>query len=100
MGSSADLSGKVILVTGASRGIGHAVSLAAAQAGADVIITGRTIGALEELDDAIKASGAHATIVEHDMSDFAALPRLAAAVQKRWGRLDGPLERMKRSRLI
>ena len=89
MGSSADLSGKVILVTGASRGIGHAVSLSAAQAGADVIITGRTIGALEELDDAIKASGAHATIVEHDMSDFAALPRLAAAIHERWGRLDG-----------
>ena len=41
----------------------------------DVIITGRTVGAREELDDAIKASGAHATIVEHDMSDFAALPR-------------------------
>ena len=89
MGGSADLSGKIILVTGASRGIGHAVSLAAAQAGADVIITGRTIGALEELDDAIKASGAHATIVEHDMSDFAALPRLAAAIHERWGRLDG-----------
>ena len=52
MGSSADLSGKVILVTGASRGIGHAVALAAARAGADIIITGRTIGALEELDDA------------------------------------------------
>ena len=89
MGISADLSAKVVLVTGASRGIGHAVSLAAAEAGADVIITGRTIGALEELDDAIKASGAHATIVEHDMSDFAALPRLAAAIHKRWGRLDG-----------
>ena len=89
MGSSADLSGKVILVTGASRGIGHAVSLSAAQAGADVIITGRTIGALEELDDAIKASGAHATIVEHDMSDFAALPRLATAIHERWRRLDG-----------
>jgi len=89
MVSSADLSGKIILVTGASRGIGHAVSLAAAQAGADVIITGRTIGALEELDDAIKASGAHATIVEHDMSDFAALPRLTAAIHERWGRLDG-----------
>ena len=89
MGSSADLSGKVILVTGASRGIGHAVSLAAAQAGADVIITGRTIGALEELDDAIKPCGVHATIVEHDMSDFAALPRLAAAIHERWGRLDG-----------
>ena len=89
MSSSADLSGKVVLVTGASRGIGHAVSLSAAQAGADVIITGRTIGALEELDDAIKASGAHATIVEHDMSDFVALPRLAAAIHERWGRLDG-----------
>ena len=89
MGISADLSGKVVLVTGASRGIGHAVSLAAAQAGADVIITGRTIGALEELDDAIKACGAHATIVEHDMSDFAALPRLTAAIHERWGRLDG-----------
>ena len=89
MGSSADLSGNVILVTGASRGIGHAVALAAARAGADMIITGRTIGALEELDDAIKASGAHATIVEHDMSDFAALPRLAAAIHERWGRLDG-----------
>ena len=55
MGSSVDLSGKIILVTGASRGIGHAVALAAARAGADLIITGRTIGALEELDDAIKA---------------------------------------------
>ena len=65
MGSSADLSGKVILVTGASRGIGHAVSLSAAQAGADVIITGRTIGALEELDDAIKASGANAVSYTH-----------------------------------
>lgn len=89
MCSSADLSGKVILVTGASRGIGHAVALAAAKAGADMIITGRTIGALEELDDAINASGAHATIVEHDMSDVAALPRLAAAIHGRWGRLDG-----------
>ena len=89
MGSSADLSGKVILVTGASRGIGYAVALAAARAGADMIITGRTIGALEELDDAIKASGAHATIVEHDMRDAAALPRLAVAIHERWGRLDG-----------
>ena len=87
--SSADLSSRVILITGASRGIGYAVSLAVAQAGADVIVTGRTIGALEELDDAIKAIGARATIVEHDMGDFAALPRLAAAINQRWGRLDG-----------
>lgn len=89
MGNSADLTSKIILITGASRGIGRAVSLAAARAGADVIITGRTIGALEELDDEIRASGAHATIVEHNMGDFAALPRLAAVINERWGRLDG-----------
>ena len=80
MSSSVDLSGKVVLVTGASRGIGNAVALAAAVAGAETIITGRTIGALEELDDAIKALGAHAIIVEHDMNDFDAMPRLASAV--------------------
>ena len=39
MSSSVDLSGKIILVTGASRGIGRAVALAAARAGADIIIT-------------------------------------------------------------
>ena len=89
MDSSVDLSGKVILVTGASRGIGYAVALAAARAGADMIITGRTTGALEELDDAIKASGNHATIVEHDMRDAVALPRLAVAIHERWRRLDG-----------
>ena len=89
MDSSVDLSGKVILVTGASRGIGYAVALAAARAGADMIITGRTTGALEELDDEIKASGNQATIVEHDMRDAAALPRLAVAIHERWRRLDG-----------
>ena len=50
-----DLHNKIILITGASRGIGRAVALVAAKAGADLIITGRTIGALEELDDEIKA---------------------------------------------
>ena len=89
MSSSVDLTGRVILVTGASRGLGYAVALAAARAGADIIITGRTLGALEELDDAIKAEGGHATIVEHDLRDMPALPRLAAAIHERWGRLDG-----------
>ncbi len=84
-----DLSGKLVLVTGATRGIGRAVAMAAASAGAELIITGRTIGALEEVDDEIKASGGHATIVEMDMKDTAAIPRLAAAIAERWGRLDG-----------
>jgi NAD(P)-dependent dehydrogenase (short-subunit alcohol dehydrogenase family) len=84
-----DLSGKLVLVTGATRGIGRAVAVAAASAGAELIITGRTVGALEEVDDEIEAGGGHATIVEMDMKDTAAMPRLAAAIAERWGRLDG-----------
>ncbi|MEX0502202.1 SDR family NAD(P)-dependent oxidoreductase [Alphaproteobacteria bacterium LSUCC0719] len=86
---AADLSGKLILVTGATRGIGRAVAVAAAGAGAELIITGRTIGALEEVDDEIKSTGGHATIVELDMKDTPAIPRLAGAIAERWGRLDG-----------
>lgn len=84
-----DLSSKLILVTGATRGIGRAVAIAAAAAGAEIIITGRTIGALEEVDDEIKAAGSSATIVELDIKDTAAIPRLASAIAGRWGRLDG-----------
>ena len=87
--TTADLSGKLILVTGATRGIGRAVAVAAAGAGAELIITGRTIGALEEVDDKIKSIGGHATIVELDMKDTLAIPRLAGAIAERWGRLDG-----------
>ena len=83
-----DLSGKLILVTGATRGIGRAVAVAAAAAGAEIIITGRTIGALEEVDDEIKAAGSTATIVELDMKDTAAIPT-ASAIAGQWGRLDG-----------
>ena len=84
-----DLSGKVILITGASRGIGRSVALGCAQAGAEVIITGRTMGALEELDDEINAVGGSATIVELDQTDTAAMARLGQAIGSRWGRLDG-----------
>lgn len=84
-----DLSGRLVLVTGATRGIGRAVAVAAASAGAELIITGRTIGALEEVDDEIRAAGGMATIVQLDMTDFPAIPRLAAAIASRWQRLDG-----------
>ena len=86
-----DLENRLVLVTGASRGIGRAVALAAAAAGAELIITGRTIGALEEVDDEIKAMNGSATIVELDMADYPAMPRLAAAIAERWGHLDGLL---------
>ena len=83
------LNGRIILITGASRGIGRSAALALAEAGAELIITGRTIGALEELDDEIKAAGSTASIVELDQTDTEAIPRLASAISMRWGRLDG-----------
>jgi len=86
---SHDLSGRLVLVTGATRGIGRAVAVAAARAGAELIITGRTLGALEDVDDDIRAAGGSATIVQLDMTDFPAIPRLAAAIASRWERLDG-----------
>ena len=88
-GVSVDLSGKLVLVTGATRGIGRAVAIAAAAAGAELIITGRTVGALEEAHDAIRAAGGRSTMVELDMKDTPAIPRLAAAIAGRWERLDG-----------
>lgn len=84
----AELSGRVAVVTGASRGIGQAAALALARAGAHVVALARTQGALEELDDSIRAEGGSATLVPVDLKDFPALDRLGAALQARWGRLD------------
>src|SRR3974390_3540658 len=61
------LAHRIALVTGASRGIGHATALALGKAGAHVIAVARTVGGLEELDDAIRASGSTATLVPLDV---------------------------------
>jgi NAD(P)-dependent dehydrogenase (short-subunit alcohol dehydrogenase family) len=79
---------RVAVVTGASRGIGRAAALAYAKAGAHIVALARTQGALEELDDEIRAAGAAATLVPVDLKDFDALDRLGAAVSERWGKLD------------
>lgn len=84
-----ELSGKVVLVTGASRGIGYAAGLEAARRGAHVIAVARTVGGLEDLDDAIQALGGSATLVPLDLRDGDAIDRLGAALFERWGRLDG-----------
>ena len=83
------LSGKIALVTGASRGIGRAAAIALGAAGAHVIALARTTGALEEVDDAIhKAGGESATLVPLNIRDFPALDRLGQSIFERWGRLD------------
>ncbi len=82
------LENRIALVTGASRGIGKAVALELAQAGAHVICLARTVGALEELDDEIKSKGGNSTLVPCDIKDFDALDRLGATIYQRWGKLD------------
>ncbi|MCK8781648.1 SDR family NAD(P)-dependent oxidoreductase [Rhizobium sp. NTR19] len=83
-----NLNGRIALVTGASRGIGYFTALALAKAGAHVIATARTVGGLEELDDAIKAAGGTATLVPFDLTDLPAIDRLGASIFERWGKLD------------
>jgi NAD(P)-dependent dehydrogenase (short-subunit alcohol dehydrogenase family) len=82
------LDGRIAVVTGASRGIGRAVALGLATAGAHVIAIARTSGALEELDDEIKAKGSTATLVPLDVTDYAGIDRLGAVIHERWGKLD------------
>ncbi|MCC6777871.1 MAG: SDR family NAD(P)-dependent oxidoreductase [Hyphomicrobiales bacterium] len=82
------LADRIALVTGASRGIGYATALALAQGGAHVVAVARTVGGLEELDDAIKAIGGTATLVPLDLKDFPGIDRLGPALQERFGRLD------------
>jgi len=79
---------RIALVTGASRGIGRALALALAREGAHVIALARTQGALEELDDEIRALGGESTLVPCDITDFDSLDRLGAALFARYGRLD------------
>lgn len=83
------LAGRIALVTGASRGIGAAIARAYAQEGADLILTARTTGGLEEVDDEIRRiSGKQSLLVPFDIKDFDAIDRLGAALYERYGKLD------------
>lgn len=82
------MEGRIALVTGASRGIGRAAAIALAGAGAHVILTARTVGGLEETDDAVRQAGGSATLVPLNLRDFDAIDRLGASIFDRWGRLD------------
>jgi NAD(P)-dependent dehydrogenase (short-subunit alcohol dehydrogenase family) len=85
---SKPLADRIALVTGASRGIGYETARALALLGAHVVALGRTVGGLEELDDAIRASDGTATLVPLDVRDTDGILRLAAALNERYRRLD------------
>ena len=80
---------RIILVTGASRGIGYAAARNLAKQGAHIVATARTQGGLEDLDDAIKSGGGLCTLVPMDLKDYDAIDRLGAALNERFGRIDG-----------
>lgn len=83
------LKGRIALVTGATRGIGQAIAVGLAKAGAHVIALGRTQGSLEALDDEIfAATREHATLVPIDLRQPDGLDPLGAAIHERWGKLD------------
>ncbi len=82
------LSGRIALVTGASRGIGAAVAKRFAAEGAHLVLVARTVGALEERDDEIRGLGGQATLVPLDLRQFDQIDQLGAALYQRFGRLD------------
>lgn len=79
---------RVVVVTGASRGIGYTVAKAFGQAGAHVVAVARTVGGLEDLDDEIKSAGGSTTLVPLDLKDHDAIDRLGLALYERFGKVD------------
>lgn len=79
---------KIALVTGASRGIGAALAEGLGARGWHVVAVARTVGALEELDDRIRAAGGSATLAPMDIAVADAMTQLAGAIAGRWGGLD------------
>lgn len=83
-----DLSGRTAIVTGASRGIGRAIAVRLAAAGAKVACVARSADKLKETVDAISAAGGAAEVCPCDVTDSAAVSKLVEGLHERWGRLD------------
>ncbi|MFH0942532.1 MAG: glucose 1-dehydrogenase [Chloroflexota bacterium] len=82
------LTGKIALVTGASRGIGEATALGFARAGADVAVTARNPGELAKLSDRIREMGQRALPVTGHLGRMADINNLVSRVKEEFGRID------------
>jgi NAD(P)-dependent dehydrogenase (short-subunit alcohol dehydrogenase family) len=82
------LSGRLALITGASRGLGAALAERFAEEGARLILVARTAGGLEEVDDRVRAAGSEATLVPQDLTKGEAIDELGSVLAQRFGRLD------------
>ncbi|MFI9508292.1 SDR family oxidoreductase [Nocardia sp. NPDC052566] len=82
------IDGQVAVVTGAGRGLGAAIAVAFAEAGADVVIAARTESQLDEVAERVAAAGKRAHTVAADLSDPDATAALAATAVDQFGRLD------------
>ena len=85
---SFDLDGQVVLVTGASRGIGHDLAVALAHAGANVAVTARGAEDLEDVSERIAAEGRQAHPLPVDLRDLPGIERAIAGTVERFGKLD------------
>lgn len=88
MASRARFKDRIALVTGASRGLGRALALALAREGTHVVVCARSVGSLEDLDDEIRTTGGHATILKLDLAAHDRIDQLGPVLYQRWGKLD------------
>ncbi|MBV9523534.1 MAG: SDR family NAD(P)-dependent oxidoreductase, partial [Alphaproteobacteria bacterium] len=82
------LQGKICVVTGAGRGLGRAIALAYAEAGADVVLTARTQSDLDAVSRLVEAKGRRAMVQPADVTDRAQLQAVADGALAQFGRID------------